>query len=99
MKRNKTSKNFGRVVTFSLVAIVIFFLLSLTGPMSDTKAVSLAETYCSQGLYCSGYHYNKGDNTCEAVFRNKHTNEITKTITVSCSAAEKLYEEYGIDHE
>lgn len=88
-----------KYVVLGLVVVVFLFLLNLAGPMSESKAITLAENYCSQGFYCSGYHYNKGDNTCIAVFRNKHTDEIEKEITVSYATAEKLYDEYGVAHE
>lgn len=99
MKKRKTLKKTKQIVAIVVVAIVVFFLMSLTGPISDQKAIALAETYCTQGLYCSGYNYNKSDNTCIAVFRSKITHEIEKTITVSYTAAEKLYDEYGVDHD
>lgn len=100
MKRRKnTITKIKKAIVISVVGFVVLFLLGLTGPMSDAKAIALAEQYCSQGLYCSGYHYDKSDNTCIAVFRNKKTDEIEKSITVSYEAAEKLYDEYGIDHE
>ena len=73
--------------------------MSLTGPISDQKAIALAETYCTQGLYCSGYNYNKGDNTCSAIFRSRITDRIEKSITVREPIAEKLYDEYGYNHE
>lgn len=100
MKRRKnTITKIKKAIVISVVGFVVLFLLSLTGPMSDQKAIALAETYCSQGLYCSGYNYNKGDNTCSAIFRNKQTDKIEKSITVSYEAAEKLYDEYGYFHE
>lgn len=98
MKRRNTNK-LKKYLGLGIVLIVVVFLLSLTGPMSDQKAIALAETYCSQGLYCSGYNYNKGDNTCVAIFRNKQTDEIEKSITVREPIAEKLYDEYGYFHE
>ena len=98
MKRRNTNK-LKKYLGLGIVLIVVVFLLSLTGPISDQKAITLAETYCSQGLYCSGYTYNKGDNTCIAIFRNKKTDKIEKSITVSYEAAEKLYDEYGYFHE
>jgi len=98
-KKRKTLKKVKQGVLLGIAALIMLFLLSLTGPMSDQKAIARAETYCSQGLYCSGYHYDKSDNTCIAVFRSKITHEIEKTITVSYTAAEKLYDEYGVDHD
>ena len=99
MKKRQTLKKVKQIATIGVVALVVFFLMSLTGPTSDKKAIALAETYCSQGLYCSGYEYNKGDNTCVAIFRSRITDQKEKSITVRETIAEKLYDEYGIDHE
>lgn len=99
MKKRKTLKKAKQIVAIVVVGIVVFFLMSLTGPISDQKAIALAETYCSQGLYCSGYHYDKGDNTCIVIFKNKHTKKAEKTITVREPIAERLYEECGYNHE
>lgn len=88
-----------KYVVVGIVVVVFLFLLSLIGPISESKAIALAETYCSQGLYCSGYNYNKGDNTCSAIFRNRITDHIEKSITVREPIAERLYEEYGYNHE
>lgn len=99
MKKRKTLKKAKQIVAIVVGAIVVFFLMSLTGPISDQKAIALAETYCSQGLYCSGYNYNKGDNTCSAIFRSRITDRIEKSIIVREPIAEKLYDEYGYNHE
>lgn len=99
MKRIKTLKKVKQIATIGVVVLVVLFLMSLTGPISKNKAIALAETYCSQGLYCSGYHYDKGDNTCVVVFRNISTNEIAKGITVDYMTATKIYDKYGGIHE
>lgn len=83
--------------SISIIAfvVVIAILLFLNAPVSEKKAIELTHQYQEQGLYCCGYSYEKGDNTCEILFKEKQTNKIKKSITTSYSTAKKIYDEYG----
>lgn len=82
-------------ITIGLI-VIICVLGKILGPVSPTKAIKLAQQYQQQGLYCSGYHFEKGDLTCYVVFRDKKTNQEKKTINVSdIEIANKIHKEYG----
>lgn len=84
-----------KVVSIVVFVVGMILLLILNAPISEKKAVALAQQYQEQGMYCSGFHYEKGDNTCEVIFKDSQTGREKKSIITSYATAEKIYDEYG----
>lgn len=94
-KKQLKQKRMVWIVAIILI-VAIYILGNITKPVSETKAIELSQQYLQQGLYCSGYHFERGDFTYYIVFRDKNTNQEKETINVAdYETAEKIYKEYG----
>ena len=73
MKRLDEKKQLKQKALVCVVAIILIIAIcilgSITKPVSETKAIELSQQYLQQGLYCSGYHFERGDFTYYIIFR------------------------------